>query len=605
MLRYRINTSSLKDDLVEVAVSNIAVNNINLGFDKAIYVTISYDNDIVVSNGDTLIVYNTETVIYSNQREYTIENGKEYVIEEVNYENHTFSFTADCRIYLDTEIVRLLSSNEEVTENGETTHRIIDYLYFYFNQTHHFSPYDDDIAIYVNDVKVNCEYVDSFSLRCELDKNMTIYDTIFLTEYDRMVKMAYISNDVISVEQYLFKNGDDNTRYYIGKHQTKINIPLTSMFNIDLQNDSTVREDFILVQEEKAIPGITDMEKDIYHPVIHYSYFDGEKDAEKIIPINTIRINFHFRQHRGSEWTVNQENSWNGVNKITRVPNTDSYVIEYQDFYFSYKRKDDQSDLIKYLDFGNDDVFYQRNRLKKSFIRLMFYDSMDPMRQNLIYYSTVFFDSGNLCTKYLKNVSNESLDYCDVNVTKFDGVNNDIIGLLKGIRVSREPYGLSSSKTDEEIEQYRLSTQIRISDRHSNTTSADGFYLYLWKDNNTTIPTDIYMKCEFNHAGYGRILPMMMPFKNNGGYNDNITTFDNIVIDTMDGTINGDTDGQNKGYTLEEYMKYSYIHFKYKYDVETKQHIYYLDDEFYKMGKNSTHFENDTLTLNLYEANAR
>ena len=51
-------------------------------------------------------------------------------------------------------------------------------------------------------------------------------------------------------------------------------------------------------------------------------------------------------------------------------------------------------------------------------------------------------------------------------------------------------------------------------------------------------------------------------------------------------------------------MKYSYIHFKYKYDKIHKQHIYYLDDEFYGTNPEDggVHYQDNVMTINLYEA---
>jgi hypothetical protein len=62
-----------------------------------------------------------------------------------------------------------------------------------------------------------------------------------------------------------------------------------------------------------------------------------------------------------------------------------------------------------------------------------------------------------------------------------------------------------------------------------------------------------------------------------------------------------DTD---KRYGIKKYLKYSYIRFKYKYDKITKRHVYYLDDEFYGTNVNNggVHFEDNAITINLYEA---
>ena len=104
------------------------------------------------------------------------------------------------------------------------------------------------------------------------------------------------------------------------------------------------------------------------------------------------------------------------------------------------------------------------------------------------------------------------------------------------------------------------------------------------------------MKVEFNHAGYGRTIPFMMPFKDpNKEEGNGIKTFRDIL---------DDWNSEDGKYGARRYMKYSYIHFKYKYDKRYKRHIYYLDDEFY--GKNpkngGVHYDDNIMVINLYEA---
>ena len=120
------------------------------------------------------------------------------------------------------------------------------------------------------------------------------------------------------------------------------------------------------------------------------------------------------------------------------------------------------------------------------------------------------------------------------------------------------------------------------------------------------------MKVEFNHAGYGRTIPFMMPYWDKQKWNNaksGIKTFDEILKDWKDtkkvdqsGNVswqNG-TDGH---YGMKQYMKFSYIHLKYKYDKDNDKHIYYLDPETYgdinfPTGKDG----NKEIVINLYEA---
>ena len=172
-------------------------------------------------------------------------------------------------------------------------------------------------------------------------------------------------------------------------------------------------------------------------------------------------------------------------------------------------------------------------------------------------------------------------------------INSENTNKLNGIRVNREPYSTKGIPNDEDL---RISSQFTVSDKYQSNNSSEGFYLYLWKDNDSgIIPSDIYLKVEFNHAGYGRSIPMMMPFvdpkKHNG--TNGIKSFQNILDD-----FNGN--GVDKPYGIRQYIKYSYIHLKYKYDKENQCHAYYLDDNVY--GNYDSSVKDNCLALNLYEA---
>ena len=148
--------------------------------------------------------------------------------------------------------------------------------------------------------------------------------------------------------------------------------------------------------------------------------------------------------------------------------------------------------------------------------------------------------------------------------------------------------------------------------KNTSTASSEGFYLYLWKDNESVLPQDLYMKVEFNHAGYGRTIPFMMPYWDKQKWNNKksgIKTFNAILNDWKDTKIvdsdgnvswKNNTDGH---YGMRQYMKFSYIHLKYQYDKDNDKHIYYLDPETYGIidfpkGKDG----NKEIVINLYEA---
>ena len=141
------------------------------------------------------------------------------------------------------------------------------------------------------------------------------------------------------------------------------------------------------------------MEKDVYYPVI--------KDGDSFSDVYTLRFNLHFREHRGDNWLVDGNSFWNGVTQKNGNISINKDITN-----------NNVSDLLCFLDFNNNDVRYQKNKLKKSFLRLSFYDSMNPANQNMLGYSTIFLDSGNLFSKYVRHL--ETDEYTVIGYDKND-----------------------------------------------------------------------------------------------------------------------------------------------------------------------------------------
>ena len=562
--------------------------------------------------------------------------------------------------------------------------------YLYFDQPHLFNPpieereytegseelnYKITIFIdfsYIGDegssvnglAELECQYENPYELSYVFDgsdETINKLRSVVFTNEEQTEDNDLIFGDVNGLKVYRetpyfqksvnsnFLTNTNNIFIYIEKPLYRISIPLSVNFETNTYQSDILNEQYVEDERNKSINKITDMEKDVYHPVIWDSenedYVDGiNKEVEKVV------FNLHFRQHRGDDWLVKPDTYWNGCYVDTN-DNKVKFIDEIIDYskvnYFSYKqikngenediRRSKQSDLMTYLGFTNSDIRYQKNKLSRSFIRIMFYDSMNPGNQNLLYYSTIFVDSGKLFGKYIKYIEDtpyNSVVYETNEETEIETINaEDSQTKLVGIRVDREPTGdLLKDEEDnvfttlDQIEELRLSCQFTVRDKFQSDASSDGFYLYLWKDNESGVmPSDIYMKVEFNHAGYGRTIPFMMPFWDMYKYEKapdkdkplkkmGIKTFKEILNDwnsikndngvwqckiNEKETIN--TDGK---YGARQYMKYSYIHFKYKYDKIHKQHIYYLDDEFYgeKPEDGGVHYEDNVMTINLYEA---
>ena len=142
------------------------------------------------------------------------------------------------------------------------------------------------------------------------------------------------------------------------------------------------------------------------------------------------------------------------------------------------------SDMLYYLGFTDSDVMNQKQKIKKSFLRLSFYDSTDPLTQKLIYYSSIFMDSGEMFGTYIK-AKNELIR---------NGKNGNNVVL-----------------NSQNSEKYRLDCKFTVKNEFNTNKSSDGFNIYYFPDDVPEMSgKTIYMKVEFNHAGYGRTIPMIV-----------------------------------------------------------------------------------------------
>lgn len=639
MLKYTINRSNFKTDRKTVNLDSVKMVELPTDLnDKNLLICYYAANEEYDFQEGQMITIENRLDIGNNNgvstKSYTFID--EYELLRVNKEKGVFTIMVDRNYNL-----TLSSLTETEDESGNKT------WYFSFPDGHLFdepftgnSEIEDgvrqqDIVLYVEYTytednmimdglcEIYCDYVNPNQLSCYY--NETNLGNLRESIFSDNSEMATISGLKVYRRTPLFRR--TNTIFiYIDSILCSINIPLSLNFATNMYQSNSINDKFVEDERNKSINRIVDMEKDVYHPVVWNSreenYVTGiDKEADKIV------FNLHFRQHRGEDWLVEPDTYWNGCyvdetdnNKVKFIDE----IAEYTDVnYFSYGTEDDerskQSDLLTYLGFENNDVRYQKNKLSRSFIRIMFYDSMNPGNQNLLYYSTIFLDAGNLFGKYIKHIEDtpyRSVIYEMDETTEVETINvEESTKDLVGIKVDREPYGdlVTDDMTEEDIEELRLSCQLTVQDKYQSNKSSDGFYLYLWKESDIMVsPSDIYMKVEFNHAGYGRTIPFMMPFwdPNKTTYEDEngneiakskskgIKTFKEILDDW------NEKEGSDMQYGARKYMKYSYIHFKCKYDKLHKQHIYYLDDDFYgdNVAAGGVHFTDNVITLNLYEA---
>lgn len=512
------------------------------------------------------------------------------------------------------------------------------------------------------------------------------------------LQYGVVGNVIFKRETFLFRDDVPFTLSY-DNSSTSIQIPISQQFETDLFHNDALQTNFVDHAKSDAINPINDMEKNVYTPAIQKSL--GSDINGEYIDCYKIIFNLHFRQHRDKtengvkqEWVCDKDSPWNG-NRI--VKHTNGNILDFNGRVFNFTgsdrntRKEDkqdyfsyygtaptgnnydqddkyvasngsynswrkerasmteyQSDLLSFLGFINDDIKYQKSKLKKSFLRISFYDSDNIGNQNLLHTSTIFLDSGDLFAKYIKNINTEEeykkgsdiydkFEYAnmsdnDQNSCIPNGEPTAVIGSSfsnvistsydkSGVRVNREPMRKQAVTTADlgddidELERLRLSSQFVVTDKFSSKRSSEGFYFYTYKTNDIGVyPNEIYMRVDFNHAGYGRTIPFMMPYVTENELKDSkytkkkIKTFEEIASDWSEVDLDNNfsaKDDDKIGYGSVKYIKYAYIKWKYRYDKDTQKHIYYLDPDIYGESVISTNGHGHNIILNLYEGRIR
>ena len=612
MLKYQLNKQTFDNDVINIDYNNYTISNFVNIYSNIILVELTCNDVSFIDNDDRLTIASTFT--YRNQK-----TGANDSVGDITWSKvYAVNKLTNTVYFIDNKYKQLNVSGIY----AEVSDGVITWI-FDFEDTHYFLE-NETPEIYINYgagkyvyLHTNTVYIDCHQISWvynRLTENAEELSDIlfgnFSTAEDNIIegnvgRVTVTRSQVKWDIQYNQETGKWDSRYHqelptvsVSKYEVNINVPISVESKTDLFLEENIKECFVDYEIEKAVNSPIEMEKYVYYPMIVSKYNNGVPTFSSCTKLN---FNLHFRVHSGDNWTVNESDSWN----FDRYTINFGYSSWSNNKYYSYAQSNEsdnnkhkracQSDLLSYLGFTTNDVKYQKNKLKKSFLRLSFYDSPDAGTQSLLAYSTVFVDCNKLYSKFISK-SNFVCYYDD---------NGEIV---KGIKTDREVNSFNdpelgnvpnandmgslgrilkvNSLTPDEIEEYRLSSQFSVTDKYMSNNSSEGFYLYMWENTvDSTIPMDIYMKVDFNHAGYGRNVPFMAPYKDNG---EGFKTNDEIITDW----VNPDTQ-----YGIKRYTRFSYIHFKAKYDETTKQHIYYLDPETYGVVKDGS-----TININLYEA---
>lgn len=398
-----------------------------------------------------------------------------------------------------------------------------------------YNTYDDRTAlywIYNEDDKEIYEYI------------VNNYNNIkFMTVDDRF----YILNNDGTVNFITGKFGNEEaySSLYIDEGNTDICVPFCEGFETNmLQNEKIDLYAEEIINEN--INKVVDMEKQIFTPVLV-----DENNKITSNNIDSIKINLKFR----GRYDKPKIGDFSNTTKIESI--IKGWENDNAQNYWNGGKEGVKSDLIGFLGFTDEDVYYRKKNLKKSFIRLSFYDKKTPSNQSLLFYSTIFFDSGKLYGKYSKNVTNGADKNNIITLTDI-GVNSDIIE--------------------------RIDSSFIIKNTYDKYNSSEGFYLYLFPNLcNGIKQTDIYMKVEFNHAKFGKTIPMVLP--KNG-----------IVKDYYI-----DQDNDNAMIGIKELFDDLYIKIGIRYDKENNRYIWYINNEDKDVNGVINNIKDNALNLTLYE----
>lgn len=384
-----------------------------------------------------------------------------------------------------------------------------------------------------------------------------------------------------------------NPYYFIGNDGKSVNLfenvtleKYSDYFNIStvLEQDYDAKRAFqehqvnnLFVKKIKSsiIPEFIDLEKVKYAPAFFVENKSGLIAAGPTghIQLATgLTFNLHFRTRvYGDEpysfedvWHVNDDvDTWNGNGFDENGVEIGAHT---QDTLYADEEFVNSSNLIGYLGFTDEDIYNQKNKVKKTFLRLSFYDSDNPLTQNLLCYSTIFMDGGDLYGKFVKKKAQLMEDkYYDEEV---------------------RPVVWASASTDENSVS-SVTSQFIVNDEYDNTRSGEGFNIYMFRQDAPPefipdVPFEkqckpIYMKVEFNHAGYGRTVPLIYWRKGEDGKPENIT--------------------------IGKYRKNLYIKL---YTTLTDDGYVYMFDEAHSAEeengrKNGIVWENERIVLNLFE----
>lgn len=359
-------------------------------------------------------------------------------------------------------------------------------------------------------------------------------DNVKINEYDEPIKQYFPYEDnwwfiqipyIFTGNKICINSGNTRSTFGINNAYWDINLGLGNAINVSsLGTEDKFNTTFVNDLEEALIPPIIDMERIKYSPMVCDDIEileDGSKYAKLLDMATSITFNLHFRERNKidiSNYDIEMKQRAQNSSFTSGNVYTDGWYInpdsadtiwwngmEYSESAFSdtvfsdfVNTSGEISDLLGCLNFTDNDVYYRKKKVSQSFLRLTFYNSTDPIEQKLLFHSTIFLDASTLYGKYIKQ--------------KMFMEENDLFNKKNNKDLNPNAAVVFCSA---DTVSARVDTKIVVTNEYDRTKSSEGFNVYLFaEDANFNFDENgektIYMKVEFNHAGNGKTIPMIM-----------------------------------------------------------------------------------------------
>lgn len=441
----------------------------------------------VVSNGKTYVTIDyklTDYLLYPSdiEKNVTIEtiDGKDFTTSILMFNNTKHIFTED----IDIITIDYFLNSDEIQNDICDGHFLFEnkFLYEIKNGVINENYYNiEDILLNINGKNVKVVLI-PFSVNGYYDRTKMFVEgeledvdltNIFSTNDSRFFRI-WSENELKKNTEYV---AHKNTVLQLSEETLNLNIGIGRDFNTDLQHDILI-SDYIDEIKGKYASTPQDFEKAMFIP-----YINGEP---KSLTFNIFLRQRHLFEDE-MEWKLSSYNNSTNAWEYDENAMWNSYTYDGTMGNYTYSGlTKDTGDLLGDLGFDDNDVLNQNKRLGKTFIRLLFFDSKDRGTQTLLFYSTMFINTTDMYSKLMKNITSHQKKDIDEEYVSVVNENKDL----------------------------QLTCSFTCYDKNNMTHSTEGFYVYLFpslvdklKDENGI--SRIYMRVEFNHAKYGKTIPLV------------------------------------------------------------------------------------------------